>query len=187
MPKHLFRQMILEKRKALSFSEAWSASILIQAAFLRTAEFINARTIALYHPIHNEVETSAVFAEALAASKRILFPAVSGRKLLFHRVRNKEGLQRGSFGILEPKGSFEIHDPSEADVIVIPGVVFDMRGRRIGYGKGFYDNTLHAFEGQGKFVGFCYDFQVVHEIVDEPHDVKMDLLITDTRVIRPRD
>ena len=71
--------------------------------------------------------------------------------------------------------------------IVIPGIAFDMTGKRIGYGKGYYDRTLHHLEGEGKLVGFCYDFQLVDAIAGEPHDVLMDLLITDKRVIRPRD
>ena len=81
----------------------------------------------------------------------------------------------------------DAYDPCEADLIVLPGVAFDTKGKRIGYGKGYYDKALHSLEGQGKLIGFCYDFQLVDDIAGEPHDVKMDLLITEKRVVCPRD
>jgi len=61
-----------------------------------------------------------------------------------------------------------------------------LAGKRVGYGKGYYDKTLHFVEGRKKLVGFCYEFQLVEEIKDEPHDVRMDLLVTEKRVMRPR-
>ena len=143
--------------------------------------------LALYAPVHNEVDTSVVFVEALAALKSVLYPAVCGEGLVFQRVLDQKELKKGAFGISEPAAVCEAYDPSEADLVVIPGVAFDVHGKRIGYGKGYYDKTLHSIEGQGKLVGFCYDFQVVETIADEPHDVKMDMLITEKRVLRPRD
>jgi len=185
MPKHKFRQMILVKRKALSATEVNSASLLLQQSFVASPEFSRAKVLALYAPIHKEVDTSKVLTEALATSKVVLYPAVSGEQLSFRRVTSTDELQRGAFRIAEPIVSCEVYDPREADLIVIPGVAFDLSGKRIGYGKGYYDKTLHAIEGQGKLVGFCFDFQLVEDIADEPHDVKMDLLFTEKRVIRP--
>ena len=180
--------MLLAKRKALSVTEVRSASLLVQQSFVASPEFSRAKVLALYAPIHNEVDTLEVLAEALAASKAVLYPAVSGQQLSFRRViEQRNELQKGAFRIAEPIASCAVYDPREADLIVIPGIAFDLRGRRIGYGKGYYDKTLHAIEGQGKLVGFCFDFQLVEDIADEPHDVKMDMLITEKRVIRPLD
>jgi 5-formyltetrahydrofolate cyclo-ligase len=95
-------------------------------------------------------------------------------------------LHRGAFSVPEPDGACSVHSPEEADLIVVPGVAFDLRGRRIGYGKGYYDRALHQLEGRGRLVGFCYDFQVVDEIAAECHDVMMDLIVTERRVINPR-
>lgn len=187
MPKQRLRQVILAERKALADSEVSSSSILVQKAFVASDEFARAGVLALYAPIHNEVDTALVFAEAVASRKTVLYPAVSDEGLIFRRVLGLDELRKGAFGIQEPASPSEVYDPHEADIIVIPGVVFDVGGKRIGYGKGYYDKTLHALEGRGKLVGFCYDFQLVDEITDEPHDVKMDLLITEKRVIRPRD
>lgn len=160
---------------------------MVQKEFIASAEFARANVLALYAPIYNEVDTFEVLATALAASKVVLYPAVCGERLIFRRVCGPNDLWKGTFGILEPASSCEVYEPHRADVVVIPGVVFDADGKRIGYGKGYYDKALHFMEGQGKLVGFCYDFQVVDAITNEPHDVRMDLLITEKRVIRPRD
>lgn len=187
MPKQRLRQAILAKRKDLSAMEVRATSLMVQQAFIASAEFAGAEVLALYAPIHNEVDTAEVFAKAVTALKTVLYPAVSGEGLLFRRVSAPDGLRKGAFGIPEPDASCELYDPREADLVVIPGVVFDVKGKRIGYGKGYYDKTLHSLEGRGRLVGFCYEFQLVDDITDEPHDVKMDLLITEKRVIRPRD
>jgi 5-formyltetrahydrofolate cyclo-ligase len=119
---------------------------------------------------------------ALASGKTLLYPAVVGEDLEFRRVCSLESLVPGKFGILEPQG--DPVDPAGADLIVVPGVAFDLCGRRIGYGKGYYDRSLHRLERSGRLAGFCYDFQLVQEIAGEPHDVTMDLIVTELRVVR---
>jgi 5-formyltetrahydrofolate cyclo-ligase len=187
MPKRKLRQEMLARRKALSAEEARAAGLMIQRAFTATAEFAEARVVGLYSPIHNEVDTSEVLGMLLASSRSALFPAVTGDRLEFRRVTSPDSMWPGAFGILEPEAACEVVEPDRADLIVVPGIAFDESGRRVGYGKGFYDRTVHHLEGSGKLVGFCYDCQLVAAIVGEPHDVTMDLLITEKRVIRPRD
>ena len=187
MPKQKLRQLILAKRRELAASEVKAASLAIQQVFIDSPEFARAELIVLYAPVHNEVDTALVFDRALGAKKKILYPVVAREGLLFRRVSAPDQLQKGTFGIMEPVASCEAHDPFEADLIVLPGVAFDEKGRRIGYGKGYYDKALHPMEGRGKLIGFCYDFQVVDTIAGEPHDVKMDKLITEKRVVCPRD
>jgi 5-formyltetrahydrofolate cyclo-ligase len=155
---------------------------VLQGRFLELPEFQRANLLALYAPIHHEVETAAVAAEALSTGRTLLFPAVVGSELQFRQVQGLHELTPGRFGIPEPAG--EAFDPRHADLIVVPGVAFDWSGRRIGYGKGFYDRSLHRLEGSGRLVGFCYDFQLFEEIVGEPHDVTMDLIVTEIRVVR---
>lgn len=187
MPKRELRQSILARRRSLSALEAGASALTIQKVFISSAEFRRARTVGLYAPIQNEVDTTEVFNEALASSRSVLYPVVRGECLEFRHVLAPDSLCKGAYGILEPDTSCEICDPREADLIVVPGIAFDATGKRIGYGKGYYDRALHHLEGMGKLVGFCYDFQLVETIAGEPHDVTMDLLITDKRVIRPRD
>lgn len=176
---------MLARRKSLTPEEARTASLRVQQAFVASPEFARARMIALYAPIHGEIDTGEVMRAALAAGKRVLFPAVCGEALRFYCVTGQDELRRGAFGVYEPCSSQQAIPPDAADVIVMPGVAFDLSGRRIGYGKGFYDRAVHHLEGQGRLVGFCHDFQLVEEIAGEPHDVAIDLIFTDQRIVRP--
>lgn len=177
---------MLARRRALTETEARSAGQFAQQALIATREFAEARAVALYFPVHNEVDTAEVMREAQASAKTVLFPAVCPGGLEFRQICDPGMLRRGAFSIPEPDAACPVYSPGEADLIVIPGVAFDMSGRRIGYGKGFYDRALHQLEGKGRLVGLCYDFQIVDEIPGEPHDVRMDIIITERRVIRPR-
>lgn len=186
MPKQNLRHLMLAKRKALAGITGKLASRLVQQTFVATEEFAAASVIVLYAAVHNEVETADVLQAALATSKTVLFPAVSSEGLVFRRIENASALRKGAYGIMEPPAACIGYPPEVADLIVIPGIVFDLAGRRIGYGKGYYDRALHQLEGMGKLAAFCYDFQVMDEIMGEPHDVRMDMIVTETRVIRPR-
>lgn len=176
---------MLAKRRELSPTQVEELGLLVQRTFLSSTEFAGAKTLALYAPIHNEVGTEELMCQALSAGKVVLYPAVAAGTLVFRQISKPADLHTGAFGIHEPRSSCTIYAPHDIDIIVIPGVAFDRKGRRIGYGKGFYDKALHTLEGTGRFVGFCYDFQLLDEIAGEPHDVSMDLIVSETRVIRP--
>ena len=182
MPKRALRAATLAKRRELTPQQVSSQSLALQKRFLALPEFRSSATVALYAPIHHEVETAAVASEAISTGKTLLYPAVVGNDLQFRRVSALDELVPGRFGIPEPQGA--PCNPADADLIVVPGVAFDIFGRRIGYGKGFYDRSLHRLERSGRLVGFCYDFQLFEEIVGEPHDVTMDLIVTELRVVR---
>jgi 5-formyltetrahydrofolate cyclo-ligase len=187
MPKRNLRHQMLAQRRAISVAEYRAASLLVQRAFLSTPEFRQARVLALYHAVHNEVATSLVHATALDAGKTVIYPVVTGGSLVFRRVVDDRDLQTGAYGIREPLAVCPEVAIGEVEAVIVPGVAYDLRGQRIGYGKGYYDKVLHQLEGHGRLIGFCFDFQVVEELKGEPHDVQMDVIITDRRVIRPRD
>jgi 5-formyltetrahydrofolate cyclo-ligase len=187
MPKRSLRHQLLARRKALSVAEVEAMSEVIQKTFMASREFAEAKIIALYAAAHNEVDTAAVLKQSLADGKSVLLPTVCGDGLDFRQISGLASLHGGAFGILEPDSSCTVRIPQEADVIVVPGVAFDLMGRRVGYGKGYYDRVLHTLEGFGKLVGFCYEMQLVTDISAEPHDVKMDMIITEKQVVRPRD
>lgn len=170
----------------LSPAELRERGQLAQQRLIHSAEFAAAGVVALYAPIRNEVDTDDLFQVALLAGKKVIYPAVSGKILVFRQINGNTDLQQGSFGIREPKESCPHIDPVEADLIVVPGVAFDVSGRRVGYGQGYYDRALHHLEHSGKLVGICFEFQLVPEIVAEPHDVLMDRVVTERQLIRCR-
>ncbi|BDV42356.1 5-formyltetrahydrofolate cyclo-ligase [Geotalea uraniireducens] len=185
MAKQLLRKTMLSRRKQHSAGELAEAGDRIQLTLIASPEFRAAQVVALYAPIHGEVATDKVMAAALAAGKTVLFPAVCDDSLRFVAVADHGQLQPGAYGIPEPCPTEGVVPVECADLVVVPGVAFDLGGRRVGYGKGYYDRAVHHLEGQGRLVAFCYDFQLVAEIAGEPHDVAVDRIITETRIIRP--
>ncbi len=186
MPKKSLRLEMLQRRSALSPREWTLLSRLVQQRFLASELFLSSGVLALYAPVRHEVDTAEVMGEALAAGKKILFPVVAAGELLFREITNRSDLVTGAFGIAEPGPGCPQRLPEEVDCFVVPGVAFDKSGRRIGYGKGYYDRTLHALEGMGRLVGFGFDFQLVEEIAGEPHDVALDLIITEGQILPVR-
>ena len=186
MPKRSLRRALLDRRAALTRTEWAALSRRVQERFLGSDLYAGAALLALYAPVRREVDTSVAMAAALAAGKRLLYPVVTADGLIFREIAGEHDLAAGSYGIAEPIAACPERPPDEADCIVVPGVAFDRCGRRIGYGKGFYDRSLHRLEGTGRLVGLCFDFQLVEEIAGEPHDVALDLIITERRIVPVR-
>jgi len=99
------------------------------------------------------------------------------RHIGFFSVNGSYELKPGAFGILEPTdGATEI-PISKLDMILVPGIVFDREGYRIGYGHGYYDRILNG--AQAKCVGLAYSFQVISHVPHDASDARMDVIITD--------
>lgn len=187
MPKSAVRQAMLAQRRKLSVPLVQALSRAAQEQMQSLPIFQQARSIALYVATHNEVDTNQLCVQAMAAGKHVLYPALVGHTLEFRQHEINGSLVRGGFGIGEPPLGSPVWQPDELDLIVVPGVAFDRHGRRIGYGKGYYDRVLHTLEGSGRLWGLCYDFQLINEIIHMPHDALMDGVVTEHRVIRPCD
>lgn len=185
MPKRSLRSQLLAERRALS-PDAWSlSSQAAQLNLLSLDEYIHAECIAIYAPAHNEADTGLILSSAFQAGKRVLYPAVCGHQMVFRRVERLETLQRGAFGILEPCPIGVDHQADEADLIVVPGIAFDLAGHRIGYGKGFYDRFLQHPGRRAHLVGLCHDFQLIGGAIPvDAHDIPMEIIATDIRIIR---
>ncbi len=185
MPKNALRTRMLATRDRLGSDERLQAGSLILKTLSLLPEYEAAATVALYAAFRGEVPTGEMIRQALAAGKEVLLPAVVGNGLVFRRIEGEGDLAPGRFGIEEPKACCSEVAPEVVDLFVIPGVAFDLKGNRVGYGKGYYDRSLHRFEASGGLIGICYDFQLVDEIVGQPHDVIMDRVITERRVVPP--
>jgi 5-formyltetrahydrofolate cyclo-ligase len=181
MPKRSIREEMLQRRRHLAAATCLGSSLAAQRRLLSTPEFAAALTVALYCPTRNEVFTEELFATARRHGKRVAYPRVRGGQLEFVQVADLQTLTPGAFGILEPVGDSLLR-LGELDLVVVPGVAFDRRGHRLGYGKGFYDRLLHGAP-PAVLAGLCFDFQLVDVLPHEEHDVCMDLLVTDERTL----
>jgi 5-formyltetrahydrofolate cyclo-ligase len=185
MPKRSLRSQVLSQRRALSHDSWYASSRAAQLNLLSLDEYARAECVALYASAHNETDTGLILAAAFQAGKRVLYPAVCGHQMVFRSVERVETLQEGAFGILEPCPTGTDHQADEADLIVVPGVAFDLSGHRIGYGKGFYDRFLHHPDCTAHLVGLCHDFQLTASMIPiDSHDIPMGIIVSDKRIIR---
>lgn len=184
MPKRTVRSSMLARRSGLT-SEQWQvASLLAQQRMLELVPFQRAERVALYAPLQNEIDTALLFAAARAAGKRVYYPLVCGELLAFHEVMDLEQLSQGSFGILEPCPVTAAQEQPGFDLMVVPGVAFDLRGHRVGFGKGYYDRYLANLQQLPVLVGLCHDFQVCPEVPAEGHDFRMHYLVSESRTVQ---
>lgn len=133
-----------------------------------------------------EVDTQVLIRRALAEGKRVCVPVIEpeNAELGLVEIDSLDNLQPGCFGILEPSsGVRHPFDSLDWDLAVVPGIAFDRRGHRIGFGKGYYDKLL-AVKDSPK-VGLAFGFQVVEPFETLAHDVTMDLIITENETIQP--
>jgi len=182
MKKAALRQQMLVRRRGLDSQIYESLSLQAQQSLLCTECFRSARRLALYSPIDNEVGTEIIFAAATRAGKQVFYPKVSGSELQFFVVDALEELAPGRFNVMEPTSLCGVA-PEDLDLIVLPGVAFDLDGRRLGYGKGFYDRFLALTTPECVTIGLGFDLQLQEALPEEMHDRKVCFLATESRFI----
>lgn len=178
MDKQSLRARIKNQKSLLTQGERIAAAEAVFASLERTAAFLLADRILIYNSLPDELSTRE-FLDKWAPRKHFFLPRVNGVNLeLLPFERTK--LHLGSFHIEEPDGT-EIVDPALMDLIIVPAVAMDSTCNRLGRGKGFYDRLLS--ETRATTIGVGYDFQLIAEgIPAEPHDVPLDIVITETRI-----
>lgn len=178
--KAQIRGHLLGLRNLLGPEEVKEKSWLIQTQVLGLKPIIAAKKVVLYAAARNEVLTDFLFEELRKKGKQVFFPRLKQDEMEFVEVTSLSTLRTGKLGILEPSTPQSL-SLQGMDIAVIPGVGFDEAGFRIGFGKGYYDKTLHQFSGLK--LGLAYDFQVLKKIAHEPWDIRCHYVVTECRVI----
>lgn len=135
--------------------------------------------VLLYAPLAEEVDIMGVFND-LTNEVKMYFPRVSGEYMDFYSVENTENLHRGTFGVYEPNDDTDkIEFSKEREyLMIVPGIAFDKRGYRIGYGKGYYDKYLSSHNSYNIYkVGVCFEECVLEEIPYDEYDKKVDMIL----------
>ena len=180
--KSLLRKEVLHKRNSMSHFEISMKSKLIQQKLIESPVFNQSKSIGLYLAIGSEVQTREIINYALDLGKTVLLPRIMSNDLRFYVVDQKDfeknSFDVNRFGIKEPEID---NKPADfIDLLIIPGIVFDMYGFRIGYGYGYYDKYL-TINKYSKSIGLAYDFQFIKKPIPIlPHDRKIDVLITES-------
>ncbi len=137
--------------------------------------------ILLYSSIGSEIDTWQIFDAAKKAGKKIAFPlCFPDNTMKYYYIESKDDLEEGSFGILEPKKGLEEYVPTSSSICIVPAIVFDKEGYRIGYGKGFYDRFLSTFPGVK--VGLVYSCMIVPKVPRGRFDKHVDVMISERGV-----
>lgn len=179
--KNQIKESILEKRNSLPKEEILQRSAQIKNNLFELEQYKKSRIIMFFVSFNSEVYTHDMVRAALK-NKNVVVPKVE-----------QNGIEPSiiiDFDNLIPSGSFKIFEPIEImkiaykniGIVLVPGIVFDKEGHRIGYGFGYYDKFLHKVPKAIK-IGLAFDFQVIERIPREQHDVPVDLIVTEKRII----
>jgi 5-formyltetrahydrofolate cyclo-ligase len=159
---------------------------LICERLLAETALRNARQVGLFWPIERfkEVDLRGVDAELRRRQTEIAYPAIdaSSRRMTFHLVDDVNVMAPSELGFLAPPLTAPMAEA--LDVVLVPGIAFDGRGHRIGYGGGFYDGAIAGPQRTGMTIGVAFDFQLAPELPNSEHDAAVDVIVTDERTLR---
>jgi len=187
--KDELRKIVKEKRNRLQKIDVLTKSSQIKKRVFDLKEFKQAKTVLFYVSYDNEVCTHDMIKESVSKGKRIVVPISDkeNRRLILSEFDEWNNLEPGSYGILEPrKDKIKEISVEEVDLIIAPGVGFDEKGRRIGHGKGYYDSLLRN-STKALHIGLAFELQIVDHVPTEEHDVPLDRIVTEKRVINCKD
>ncbi len=179
------RDRIRKVRSAQTKIQRETRSAAIAERLRSLPEFQTAQTIGFYSSTHGEAKTEDMIDSALMKGKMVSLPKVSPQppKITFYKIRSRESMKPGEYGIFEPIGDEEsVVSGDEMDIIIVPGIAFDPKCDRLGYGRGYYDSFLK--DVRALRVGLAFDFQIVPEVIWLRRDVRMDLVVTESQLFR---
>lgn len=177
LDKQTLRHAVHEQIRLLENRAVADAAIIHTVAAL--PEWRDAESVALTLSFGLEVDTRPLIHLAWQAGKTVLVPKVTKAGLTFHPLKSFDDVEPGVMGILEPTTP---RVDASFDLCVVPGRVFDRCGYRIGWGGGYYDRFLTTYPG--RTLSIAYDVQVLPEIPIESHDIPVELIVTERKLIR---
>ena len=171
---------------ALPEALAREKSRRISQRLLALPEFVRGKTVLAYADFRQEVATGAIISAALARGQRVALPLTvpSRGEIVPGLIQTYPGdLKPGNWGILEPDPTLlQPVAPEEIDVVLAPGVAFDLNGNRLGYGGGYYDRFLPRLGSQAVVIALAFELQIQQRIEPDEHDYAVHYIVTEDRV-----
>ncbi|MDD4344290.1 MAG: 5-formyltetrahydrofolate cyclo-ligase [Eubacteriales bacterium] len=193
------RKEIIERRDLLTPDEIKEKSSLIRNQLFNMKEYIECDSIFCFLSFGSEVITDEIIKDALM-TKKVFVPFVDRDEDLMYpiEIKNMDDFRVNKFGIREPKSKGRFHltrlvsrpvlldrasQKETSPLTLVPGVAFDRKGYRIGYGKGYYDRFFHTFPVKSK-IALAFGLQIIESVPFEEHDVPVDMILTENELIR---
>ena len=180
--KAALRDRMRQARTAIDPAERARLPALVEDHLFGLKEFRDAATVLLFYSFGSEVASGGIAAHATAAGKRVLLPYLEGGIMEAAEVDPPHELVPTDYGPKEPSKRTPV-DPAGVDLVVAPGLAFDRRGRRLGYGRGYYDRFLDRLRPDTLRVGIAFSIQLVDEVPAGRRDRRVHLVVTDAGII----
>ena len=179
------RQLMKERLAALTEAEVRAHSAVIWERLSVMRELVSAGCILAYVSKAHEIDTRGLIQQLVAIGKRVCVPTFDGTARRYSASQLQDfhaDLTEGEFGILEPtRDTVRPVRADKLDAVLLPGLAFDVHGNRIGRGLGFFDRLLA--EARGVRIALAHDFQLLEEVPADTHDVCMDFIVTEKRMV----
>ena len=180
--KSVLRKIIKEQRKSIDFSKLVLKSKEITRTLL-SQDLLKSTTIknvALYSPIHREVDTKYIDIQLRKLNKSIFYPKIINKRMRFYQASSLSDFSLGYQGIQEPI-SDRLINSKNIDIFIVPALAINSLGYRLGYGQGFYDKELKGIPTR-KIYSVIFDFQFINSQFDQSHDIKVKKVFTEKGV-----
>ena len=180
--KQDLRSRSKERRRGIPKDEKQALDTAIAENVRRLKEYRPAKTILIYMSTPIEVDTIGIIKNAWEDGKRVAVPRCipETRNMEFHYIDNLDCLSVGSFSVMEPDPSLPTVTDFSGCLMIVPGMHFDMKGYRIGYGKGYYDRYMVRFTGIS--AGICYSSELKPFLYHGKYDRHVDIVVTEKRI-----
>jgi 5-formyltetrahydrofolate cyclo-ligase len=186
--KKKLKARILKKRDALKPIQRAAMSVAICESLITRKAYHQAKTVAVFVTYQSEVNTLPIIQDIIHKGKVPAVPRITGKgKMEFYKIADPDNdLVPGTYGIREPKKGLRKVKAEDIDLLVTPGAVFDNRGYRVGYGGGYYDRFIPKMNEGTPVISLAYDLQIIDMVPNESFDKKVNMIITEKRVIRTK-
>lgn len=175
--KSEIRKQIISLRKTVSNEQRLEYSHRIAERLFDLRQYKEARQVFCYCSKENEISTEEIIRDLLNGGKKVALPVCDGDEMIFRFINSLDDLEKGSFGVYEPKSSCEAAICGKNTVCVTPALCFNEQGYRIGYGKGFYDKYFS--KNPCIKIGLCCE-RFITDFEPDDNDISVDIVITES-------
>jgi 5-formyltetrahydrofolate cyclo-ligase len=183
--KRAIRREVISRRDALPAEARADASARIAATVMELPEVRDARTVMVFWSFGSEVDTAPLIERLFAADRRVVLPRVEDEDVVAVVYLAGDEVAAAAFGAMQPTGATVV-EPSEVDLVIVPGVAFDRQGRRVGYGGGYYDRFLPRTRADVPAIAIAFSQQVVDGTLPAASfDRRVDAIVTEDGIVRP--